>query len=91
MIWEAVFYMWSLEMADEADMAQELEELALKHALAHRKAGANLPPKGSCYNCAEALPPVKEGKELRHVRIFCDKDCGDDWEEREKLKSQRVR
>jgi hypothetical protein len=77
-------------MADEADMAQELEELALKHALANRKEGVHLPPKGYCYNCDESLKPHKVGKELRHVRLFCDEACRDDWEKLQAAKQRRV-
>jgi hypothetical protein len=77
-------------MADEADMAQEIEELALKHALAHRKEGVNLPPKGSCYNCSEPLKPKKVGKTLQHVRLFCDEDCRDDWEALQEAKKRKV-
>jgi len=77
-------------MADEADKAKELEELALKHALAHRKEGVQLSPKGSCYNCDEALKPIKVGKTVQHVRLFCDEACRDDWEKREAAKQRRV-
>lgn len=77
-------------MADEADMAKEIEELALKHALAHRKAVVNLPPKGYCYNCDEPLKPeVVDGKR-QHRRIFCDRDCADDWERLQASKARRV-
>jgi len=68
-------------MADEADMAKELEELALKHALAHRKEGANLPARGLCYNCDE---PVDAG------RLFCDEACRDDWQKRDAAKKRQV-
>lgn len=77
-------------MADEADMAQELEELALKHALANRKEGVTLPPKGTCYNCDEGLKPVKVGKTLQHVRLFCDEACRDDWEKMRAARQRRV-
>lgn len=77
-------------MADEADMAQELEELALKHALAHRKEGVHLAPKGSCYNCDEPLKAKKVGKTLQHVRLFCDEACRDDWEKLQAAKQRRT-
>lgn len=77
-------------MADEADMAQELEELTLKHALAYRKQGANLNPRGFCYNCDEPLKPQKLGATLRHVALFCDGECRDDWEKLQAAKQQRV-
>ena len=46
-------------MADEADMAHELEQLALTHALAARKPAPRLAPRGQCYNCNEPLPPKR--------------------------------
>ena len=61
-------------MADEADMAQELEELALTCALGQRKEAEKLVPKGHCYNCDEPLPPGMP---------FCDKACAEDWERRQ--------
>ena len=67
-------------MADEADMAHELEQLALNCALEQRKGGGRLIPKGLCYNCEEPLPAEK---------IFCDKACADDWERRQKILSAR--
>jgi hypothetical protein len=76
-------------MADEADQAHELEQLALRHALAHRKGGANLPPKGTCYNCDEPLKPIQVGGEVRHVQLFCDSSCAQDWEKVQAAKSRR--
>lgn len=67
-------------MADEADHAQELEQLALDHALAARRPGVRLAPRGFCHNCNG---PVEA------PRIFCDKDCADDYESLQRAKSQR--
>lgn len=69
-------------MADEADLAKDLEEFALKQALAHRKGGGvNLAPRGLCYNCDE---PLKEKKP------FCDEACRDDWEKQQAAKRRNV-
>ena len=48
-------------MADFADDAQAMEELALSHAIASaRKTGERqLAPRGFCYNCDEHLEKVK--------------------------------
>lgn len=76
-------------MADDVDMAHELEQLALRQALSHRKPHVALKPRGSCYNCDEPLPPrTVEGNE-RQERIFCDKLCADDWEQRETSRKRR--
>ena len=71
-------------MADEADIAHELEQLALTHALAYRKGGNSLHPRGFCYNCDEPLRPTYAGETSRHERIFCDKACADDWQKQQK-------
>lgn len=66
-------------MADEADIANDLAELALQQALiAARNTASNLrlTPRGTCYNCEESLEPI-DGQD---VKIFCDADCADDWE-----------
>jgi hypothetical protein len=67
-------------MADEIDMANELAELALTHALRNIAAAPRLPPKGFCYYCDA---PV-EGAQL-----FCDKDCANDHEKEQKIKNRR--
>ncbi len=61
-------------MADEIDIAndraqQDLDE-ALARACRHEPA---LAPTGWCYNCAE---PMADD------RLFCDRDCRDDYEHR---------
>jgi hypothetical protein len=76
-------------MADEADHAHELEQLALSEALARRKPDSRLTPRGSCHNCGEKLAPRKGPKGLEHVQIFCDKDCADDWETMQNARRNR--
>jgi len=76
-------------MADEADHAQELEQLALEHALARRVPDAALIPKGTCHNCGETIKPRQTKTGPEHVRIFCDKDCGDDYGMRRRANQQR--
>jgi len=46
-------------------------EVALQAALTHRK--PTLKPKGLCYNCDEPIPG-----------IYCDADCREDHEKRER-------
>lgn len=60
-------------MPDDFDRASDLEmkqraiaELAARNRPAMRAIGA-------CYNCGEVLP---------HSRLFCDKDCRDDYQKR---------
>jgi hypothetical protein len=77
-------------MADEADMAHELEQLALAHALAFRKGGEKLQPRGFCYNCGEPLAPTRDATTLRHERIFCDGGCADDFQRHQVAKVRRV-
>lgn len=50
-------------------------ERELELAMKARKRNQELPPTGSCHNCGEAV--------LSDSR-FCDKDCRDDFEKREK-------
>lgn len=64
-------------MADIFDQASEREqmdrELAIKNALATSR-NSVLKPNGSCHNCGEPL-------EYSH-NLFCDSDCGNDYERR---------
>ena len=57
-------------MSDEADQAQESEELHLAAARMRRK--PTLLACGRCYNCHE---PLTRG-------LFCDSDCRSDYERR---------
>lgn len=77
-------------MADEADHAQEMEQLALEQALARRMQGENLMPNGFCYNCHDPLKPVKVKGKLTHVRRFCDEYCRDDYEALKRSKQQKL-
>jgi hypothetical protein len=75
-------------MADFADDAQAMEELALSHAIASaRKTGERqLAPRGSCYNCDERFTN-KNG--TPDERLFCDEFCSEDWHKRTKIQSRR--
>jgi hypothetical protein len=77
-------------MADEADLAHDLEQLALEAALSARKPGAKLAAKGICHNCDAHLKPKKGPKgRLEHVKLFCDENCRDDWEARDRAKTRQ--
>lgn len=66
---------------DEIDRACEAEEWFRSQALDSCDVAASvLPFTGNCYNCAEV---VFEGG-------FCDTDCRDDFQLREKQQKQRV-
>jgi uncharacterized OB-fold protein len=57
-------------MADEADMAQAQNEIAMHYHLKQRKP-AGPAPTGLCLHCnLVVLPP----------RRWCDAECRDDWE-----------
>ena len=76
-------------MADEADHAQEIEQLALEQALARRLPGENLVPNGFCYNCHEPLKPSRIKNKPMHTKRFCDQYCRDDFETRRRSERQR--
>ncbi len=59
-------------MADEADIAQKYVDLNLAIALSKR---APVIPRGQCHNCDEVLPKDK---------AFCDQDCENDFQLRNK-------
>jgi len=67
-------------MTDIYDQASDREEqdrnLAIEH---HRKANKSLLPVGSCYFCDSAI---------NESRIFCDKECADDWEMEQSAKKR---
>jgi len=76
-------------MADEVDIANDLQELALQQALnAARVGGPRLVARGACYNCDEILAPRADGQ---HVQLFCDGDCADDWERMQAAKARNGR
>ncbi|KPW03212.1 MAG: hypothetical protein CMI29_07035 [Opitutae bacterium] len=61
-------------MPDYIDKSVEQQELMLAVQLANAKVKTpRLTPKEACYNCDEPL--VHEPG-----RLFCDKDCADDFE-----------
>jgi hypothetical protein len=65
-------------MSDIADLGAEAAEFQLSLALEKVKTTPELTIKGNCYNCDEPLPsPLR----------FCDSDCRDDHEKRQKLKN----
>lgn len=61
---------------DKADIAQSVEALDLQIALINRANGphAHLRANGTCHNC---YTPGIEG-------VFCDGDCAEDYETRER-------
>lgn len=63
-------------MPDIVDQAAELEEWYRGQALDAVAAQDVMPQVGICYNCGEAVS----------VGCFCDSDCRDDYELREKQK-----
>lgn len=67
-------------MTDEVDIASEVEQLRTDAALSARERHA-LPETGHCYNCNEV---ISSG-------LFCDADCRDDYEKREKFSAMRPR
>lgn len=66
-------------MTDVIDRACEAEEWFRSQALDARQVAADMMPfTGRCYNCEAQLT----------VGSFCDTDCRDDYELREKQKAQ---
>lgn len=65
-------------MADEVDIAQDLQEREIANARAEneRNASKRLPATGSCHYCSTSV-----GEEAR----FCDEECARDWEEEQRL------
>lgn len=56
------------------DIATEREEQFLNHARAQRKREGPVPC-GYCHNCSERVTGNQR---------WCDEDCRDDWEKRER-------
>ncbi|EBV5493267.1 TPA: hypothetical protein ACF67X_004321 [Salmonella enterica] len=65
-------------MADEADIASEVEQLRTDAALSNRERHA-LPETGYCHNCGERIS----------TGLFCDADCRDDYEKRERFRHMK--
>ena len=60
-------------MADEADIAFDLEQRYLAQALsAQRTKAGGLRANGACHYCGN--------EEAIADRLFCDPDCASDWE-----------
>lgn len=64
------------DMTDIIDQANDHIEREMKMRLEHRRASM-LPATGECLNCGEHL----DGE-----RRFCDVDCRDDYDKRQRLK-----
>ncbi|MBM7070901.1 DUF2116 family Zn-ribbon domain-containing protein [Shewanella sp. 202IG2-18] len=69
-------------MSDNADIAADLQEQHIKAALSSRDTSPKLKFTGYCHNCEESL---KEGER------FCDADCRDDFEQRQRMKHGTVK
>ncbi|HFW4798944.1 TPA: hypothetical protein ACIBS5_004429 [Salmonella enterica subsp. diarizonae serovar 60-67:z35:-] len=67
-------------MADEADIASEIERIRTEAAISGRERHT-LPVTGHCYNCDEHIS----------AGLFCDADCRDDYEKRERFSAMRPR
>jgi len=63
-------------MADEADRARLEIESELAHARRAAQPTLRLMPIGYCHNCEEQL--------VRAGRLFCDQECAQDFEKRER-------
>ena len=61
-------------MPDDADRASILEQQMRDYALAQRK--PSLTFCGSCHNCGKIV--------ATHGHLFCDEDCRDDYEHRQR-------
>jgi hypothetical protein len=68
-------------MADDADLAQHISEQIIELQTKNRVV-TRMEFTGFCYNCEE---PVKM------AALFCDKDCRDDYEHRERMSLQNGR
>lgn len=64
-------------MADDIDIMQEREQMALDALIAKRKPVPT--PTGSCFNCEEPLA----------VGVYCDADCRSDHEQRQRFQATR--
>lgn len=86
-------------MADEVDVANEAASRFIALSMANRPTGPRLAPRKQCYNCHEhfkAHSKDADGNELDKdginlaLKLFCDKDCADDFDLYERQKAQRV-
>ena len=67
-------------MADDADRAQQFEQIQLAQSLAFRQ-NSSLCRNGVCHNCGEAVAPDA---------LFCDEACEQDYTRIRRMKAQRV-
>lgn len=64
---------------DIADIAAEREQIDTARAIAAARnpLQRQLSPTGQCHNCEEPLA---------HDQLFCDQDCRDDWQKRDRMR-----
>lgn len=67
-------------MADDADRAQQFEQIQLAQSLAFRQ-NSSLQRTGICHNCSEPL--------LNHAGLFCDEYCEQDYTRIRRMRGQR--
>jgi hypothetical protein len=58
-------------MADDADLAAPFIENTVAAGIAQAQAYKSLVACGRCHYCSSAVGPGQ---------VFCDRDCGDDWQ-----------
>ena len=63
-------------MSDSADLAADSHEIQINALISQRSAEPHLPIIGKCHNCKEPLPKGER---------FCDADCRDDFEKRQRM------
>lgn len=71
-------------MADEIDLANEQSERWLAQALSRIGSSGRLVPRGRCYYCDSEFG---EHAAEAAKKLFCDKDCSDDYEKERRLRS----
>lgn len=74
-----------LSSPDVADQSAAIEEFYLQVALAKPRVSTGPRPKGACHFCEEPFEPSVPDQDKR---LFCDRDCADDWEKM--LHAQKV-
>lgn len=60
---------------DIVDKAEEREQHQRDDGIAKARRAPSLRPVGQCYNCGELVGGNK---------LFCDADCRDDWQKRQR-------
>lgn len=80
-------------MADEADLGNEQAERFLREAIINRPVAPKLPPKGHCYYCEcefdDSHPNFVANDPLFSQKLFCDKECSEDFDREQKIKNRR--